>query len=65
MERDKYHVVPGPNGRLCLTTSILMAWIAGLEGQQVIVGVGSKSCPVCMAQHDSFECWHGAVGNMA
>ena len=29
------------------------------------MGVGSKSCPVCVAQHDSFECWHGAVGNMA
>ena len=29
------------------------------------MGVGSKSCPVCVARHDGFECWHGAGGNTA
>ena len=59
--RREYHIVPGPDGKLCLTMAILMAWIADMEEQRVIAGVGNQSCPVCVTQKAEFECWHGSI----
>ena len=60
-DRREYHIVPGPDGKLCLTMAILMAWIADMEEQCVIASVGNQSCLVCVTQKAEFECWHGSI----
>ncbi|KAF8316953.1 uncharacterized protein EI90DRAFT_2844838, partial [Cantharellus anzutake] len=42
-----YFHVPSPDGHVRSCIAILMAWIADLEEQLLIVGARSFSCPVC------------------
>ena len=63
LECCQYHIVPGPDGLLCLMMTIMMAWVADLEEQLVIVGARSYSCPVCMTSHQDLDSWGGAVNH--
>ncbi|KAF8314384.1 uncharacterized protein EI90DRAFT_2835868, partial [Cantharellus anzutake] len=47
VDRRLYEIVQSPDGKLRLCVAILMAWIADLEEQLLIVGVQNFSCPVC------------------
>ncbi|KAG8709875.1 hypothetical protein FRC08_017932 [Ceratobasidium sp. 394] len=48
--RDKPHRVVDPDGCVRLVLYILWAYIADLEEQLVIAGLGSRCCPHCITQ---------------
>src|SRR5258708_9733681 len=43
--------------------TIMMAWIANLEEQIMIVGVSSRSCPVCVVAHKNVDSWNGLISH--
>lgn len=47
--RDTYRILVGPDAKLRCCIAVLMAWIADLEEQLMIVGVVNFHCPVCIA----------------
>src|SRR5258708_7904378 len=49
LDQRQYYVVPSPDGNSRLCMAVLMAWIADLEEQLLILGVQNLSCPVCTA----------------
>ena len=49
LDQRQYYVVPSPDGNSWLCMAVLMAWIADLEEQLLILGVQHLSCPVCTA----------------
>ncbi|SRR5258707_11132862 len=63
LDTQKYHVIQGPDGLMCLTMVIVMAWIANLEEQLVIAGVRIYSCLVCLTPHHNLDHWHSTVNH--
>src|SRR5260221_10278981 len=63
LNAQQYHTIPGPDGLLQLTMTIMMAWIANLEEQIMIVGVSNRSCPVCLTAHKNFNSWNGPISH--
>src|SRR5258708_8957663 len=64
LDQRQYYVVPSPDGNSQLCMAVLMAWIADLEEQLLILGVQHLSCPVCIAVYHNLAETNGCGVHM-